>query len=123
MKIIILTSFILVFFTNFNFSIIAQTNPGARQIALAHSDVALSDDVFALFNNPAGLAQLKNREIGFFYSPSPFGISELANGYLAYIEPIEIANISFGAMTYGYNLYKENKLKNKNKYKNRNNPT
>ena len=34
-----------------------QFNPGARQISLSNSDVALSNDVFAVFNNPAGLSQ------------------------------------------------------------------
>ncbi len=88
----------------------AQSIPGARQIALAHSDIALSDDVFSLFNNPSGLAQLNSREIGFFYSPSPFGIEELANGYLAYSEPTSLGNFSLGAVTYGFDLYRENRF-------------
>ena len=46
----------------------AQEQPGAGQIALAHSDVSSVNDVFSLFNNPAGLALLKAREIGFYYS-------------------------------------------------------
>lgn len=86
----------------------AQYKPGARQIALAHSDIALSNDVFSLFNNPAGLAQLNSRQIGIYYSPSPFGLNELANGYIAFTEPTNFGNFNIGAMTYGYNLYKEN---------------
>ena len=30
---------------------LAQIEPGARQISLSHSDIALSNDVFSLFNN------------------------------------------------------------------------
>jgi hypothetical protein len=88
----------------------AQANPGARQISLAHSDVALSNDVFALFSNPAGLSQIKSSEFGIFYSPSPFDLKELANGFLAYTQPTAIGNLSIGAMVYGFDLYKENRI-------------
>lgn len=89
---------------------IAQYNPGARQISMSNSDVALSNDVFSLFNNPAGLSQMNWRELGIYYSPSPFGFSELANGFIAYHEPLEFGSIGVGAMTYGFELYRENKI-------------
>lgn len=88
----------------------AQYNAGARQISLANSDVALSDDVFSLFNNPAGLSQINSREIGLYYSPAPFGLSELANGFIAYNEPFSFGSIAIGGMTYGFDLYRESKL-------------
>lgn len=91
-------------------AIYCQQNPGARQIALSNSDVAQSDDVFAIFNNPAGIGQIKWREIGVFYSPSPFGLSELANAYAAYNEPFEFGSIAVGAMSYGYELYRESRI-------------
>lgn len=87
-----------------------QINPGAKQVSLAHSSVALSNDVFALFNNPAGLAQMNWREVGIYYSPAPFGLKELANGYVAYNEPLSFGSISIGAMSYGFELYKESKI-------------
>jgi hypothetical protein len=87
-----------------------QMNPGAKQIAMANSDVALSDDVFSLFNNPAGLAQLNWRELGLYYSPAPFGFNELANGYIAYTEPLGFGSAGIGAMTYGFELYRESRL-------------
>ncbi|MCX7611526.1 MAG: hypothetical protein N2043_08080 [Ignavibacterium sp.] len=90
--------------------IFAQRNPGAKQIALSNSDVALSNDVFSLFNNVAGLSQINWREIGIYYSPAPFGIKELANGYISYIEPSLYGAFSIGAMTYGFELYRETKL-------------
>lgn len=33
----------------------AQFNPGAKQISLSNSDVALSNDVFSVFNTPSGV--------------------------------------------------------------------
>ncbi len=91
-------------------STFAQYNPGAREIALSNSDVALSNDVFALFNNPSGLAGLNRREIGIFYSPAPFGLKELANGYIAYSEPFDFGSISLGGSTFGFDLFRESKF-------------
>jgi len=98
------------FFLTLSTSILPQINPGARQISLANSDVALANDVFTLFNNPAGLAQLNWREVGIYYSPAPFGLTELANGYVAYQQPFSFGSIGIGGMTYGYDLYRESKI-------------
>lgn len=88
----------------------AQVLPGARQAAICNSDAASSDDVFAVFNNPAGTAQIPWREAGIFYSPAPFGLKELAAGYAAFCEPLNFGTFSAGFMTFGYTLYRENKF-------------
>jgi hypothetical protein len=88
----------------------SQYNPGAKQISLSNSDVALSNDVFSLFNNPAGLSQMNWREVGVYYSPAPFGLSELANGFVAYHEPTQFGSFAIGGMSYGFELYQESKL-------------
>ena len=88
----------------------SQYNPGAKQISLSNSDVALSNDVFSLFNNPSGLSQMNWREVGVYYSPAPFGLSELANGYVAYHEPTDIGSFAVGGMSYGFELYRESKF-------------
>ena len=93
-----------------NSLIYPQYNPGARQISMANSDAALANDVFSLFSNPAGLAQLNWREVGIYYSPAPFGLTELSNGYVAYNEPFNFGSISIGGMTYGFDLYRESKV-------------
>ena len=93
-----------------NSLIYTQYNPGARQISMANSDAALANDVFSLFSNPAGLAQLNWREVGIYYSPAPFGLTELSNGYVAYNEPFNFGSISIGGMTYGFDLYRESKV-------------
>lgn len=101
--------FILVFLT-FSSYFFPQVKPGAKQIALAHSDVALTGNLFSLFNNSAALSLISERQIGLYYSPSPFGIEELANGFLAVTQPTNIGNINLGMMDYGFSLYKENKF-------------
>ncbi|HOJ06792.1 MAG: hypothetical protein HND40_07400 [Ignavibacteriota bacterium] len=92
------------------FSAYSQYNPGAKQISLSNSDVALSNDVFSVFNNPAGLSQMHWREAGIFYSPAPFGMSELSNGFIAYHEPTSIGSFSLGGMTYGFDLFRETRI-------------
>jgi hypothetical protein len=94
-------------FVLFRISLFCQYNPGARQIALANSDVGQADDVFSVFSNPGGLSQIRWREAGIYYSPAPFGFKELANGFLAYLEPFPIGSAAIGIMTYGFELYRE----------------
>lgn len=100
----------LLIFLFHSFSTLGQNNAGAKQIALASSNVALENNVFSIFSNPAGLARLTQREFGVYYSPSPFGIKELSNGYISYVEPSSFGNLSVGAYTYGFELYRENQL-------------
>jgi hypothetical protein len=87
-----------------------QELPGARQISLSHSDISYSGDSFTLFNNPAGLALIKQREVGLYYSPSPFGVSEMANAYGAYAEPTIYGTFSAGFSIYGFELYKQTQI-------------
>jgi hypothetical protein len=100
----------IIIICSITFSAYSQYNPGAKQISLSNSDVALSNDVFSLFNNPAGLAQMNWREIGIYYSPAPFGLSELANGFIVYHEPTSIGSFAIGGMSYGFDLYKESRF-------------
>ncbi len=100
------------FFALFLFceSILCQFDPGAKQIALAYSNTANDKDVFALFNNVACLAAIHSRQVGIYYSPAPFGMTELANSYLAYNEPTGIGTFALGGMNYGFELYREYKI-------------
>lgn len=102
--------YLLIFICVFASFTTAQFNPGAKQISLSNSDVGLSNDVFSLFNNPAGLSQIGWREVGIYYSPAPFGLSELANGYVAFHEPTAIGSFALGGMSYGFDLYRETKI-------------
>jgi|YNPMSStandDraft_2_1061718.scaffolds.fasta_scaffold00299_16 hypothetical protein len=98
------------FFLQFFSILLFAQEEGARQKALSDASVAISDDVFAIFNNVSGLAQLNWREIGAFYSPAPFGIKELSSFSFAYLEPFEFGNAALGINTYGYELLRESKL-------------
>lgn len=102
--------FVIIVIVLFSIKVPAQYLPGAKQIAMSNSDIAQSNDVFALFSNPAGLSQMNWREIGIYYSPAPFGIKEIANGYAAYHEPTNFGSFSIGFMSYGFELYRENKF-------------
>lgn len=103
------TKILIILLLSYSFSS-AQIHPGAKEIALSHSTVALANNVFSLFSNPSGLAQMNWREAGFYYSPSPFGLNELSNVYTAYHEPTGIGSFGVGFMTYGFELYKQNKF-------------
>ena len=99
----------LIFFICDNI-IFSQFQPGAKQIALSYSDVASNNDVFSLFTNPSGLSLIEKSQFGVFYSPSPFGIKELANGFITYNQPTSFGSIAIGGMNYGFDLYKENRI-------------
>ena len=103
----LLTIFLSLFI---NTTLFCQYNPGARQVALANSDVGQADEVFSLFTNPGGLSQIRWREAGIYYSPAPFGFKELANGFLAYLEPFSFGSAALGVMTYGFELYRESRI-------------
>ena len=62
------SSIVIIFILLFQPESSAQITPGARQVSLSHSDIALSNDDFSIFKNPAGLAQINWREIGIYYS-------------------------------------------------------
>lgn len=77
---------------------------------MCHSDIASNDNIFSLFTNPAGHALNIKREIGFYYSPAPFGLNQLSNFYSAYKEPTRMGNLSLGIKHFGFSLYKENQI-------------
>ncbi len=96
--------FIPLFFSLF---LHAQIKPGARQIAAGNSFYAQADDVFSLFYNPAGLAQIPWSEFTAYYSPSPFGLKEMANGNFAANYNFDFLSAALGAQVYGFDLYRE----------------
>ncbi|GAB4127386.1 MAG: hypothetical protein Fur0015_00990 [Ignavibacteriales bacterium] len=77
---------------------------------MSNSTLADGDNSFSIFFNPASLAEINHREIGIYYSPSPFGMKELANAYVVYHEPFNFLSATIGMKTYGFKLYKENEI-------------
>ena len=76
-----------------------NTDIGARAVALNGAFTSLSNNSQAIFYNPSGLGQIKYREFSAFYSPAPFGLSELKTGALTYAEPFQFGVLGVGAKT------------------------
>jgi len=85
-----------------------NTDVGARPVALGGAFTSLSDNSLAIFYNPAGLGQLKYREFSAFYSPAPFGLTDLSTAAISYSEPLSFGTIGVAYKTYGFELYREN---------------
>jgi hypothetical protein len=85
-----------------------NTDVGARPTALGGAFTSLSDNSLAIFYNPAGLGQIKYREFSAFYSPAPFGLTDLSTSSLSYSEPLSFGTIGAAIKTYGFELYREN---------------
>lgn len=80
---------------------------GAKPISLGGAFTSLANNSNAVYYNPAGISQLPFREVSIFYSPAPFGLKELANGSVNYVEPTKYGAFGLSAKTYGFELYKE----------------
>ncbi|MCE1164903.1 MAG: hypothetical protein LWX07_05820 [Bacteroidetes bacterium] len=98
-----------------------NTDVGARQTALNGAFTSLADNSLAIFYNPAGLGQMKNREFSLFYSPAPYGLTDLSTAALTYAEPTKYGTFGAAFKTYGFDLYRENNflVSYGNNYKNR----
>lgn len=103
LKLFYLFIFILILGTNCS----AQIEPASAQIALANSSIAKSVNLFSIYSNPAAASFERQRSFGIYYSPSPFGLSELSNANAAYLEPTNYGNFAASFKTYGFELYKE----------------
>jgi len=88
------------------FNALAQENIGGRPFALK-SYVAVANDVWTIFYNPAGIADLKDREISLSYIPAQFGLAELSKKGVVYYEPSLPVKFGIGVEMFGFSLYKE----------------
>ncbi|MFH1563557.1 MAG: PorV/PorQ family protein [Nitrospirota bacterium] len=78
-------------------AVFLKLGQGARANAMGESFVAVADDINALYWNPAGIAQIKERQATFMYSD---WLEEIKYNYLAYIHPTQImGGIMGGAVT------------------------
>ena len=80
---------------------------GARPIGMGGAFTGIADNTWAMIFNPAGLAQLRAREFSAFYSPQPFGLSELSLSSFSFVEPTAIGNFGISAHRFGFELYRE----------------
>ena len=84
-----------------------QKQMGCRHVALGSSSVALADEVWAITYNPAGLTQLSAEQISFFYSPQPYGFSELSLKAVAAAMSTRLGVVGTSLYSYGFELYRE----------------
>ena len=94
---------------------------GARAVALNGAFTSLSNNSLAVFYNPAGLGQMKYRDFSVFYSPAPFGLSDLSTAAFTFAEPLKYGVFGAALRSYGFDLYKETSvmLSYGNGYKNK----
>jgi len=97
----------LIIFHEFALGGFERTQVGAGPAALANAFIAVEDDGWALFFNPAGLAGIQSFRISIFAAPSPYGLSELSTAALAVEMPTDRGCFGLGLRRYGFDLYRE----------------
>jgi hypothetical protein len=73
------------------FASFEQLPTGGRQAGLGNAFVALADDVYSAYYNPAGLVQVKRSEFTAFYSRLYAGLSDnssISRSYVGYAHPL-----------------------------------
>ncbi len=82
-----------------------QASAGARTFSLGQAGVALYDDPWALFQNPALMKT--NRSAVSFYAMRYAGLQELTDFSTAITIPVSAGTFGFGAHYYGFDLFRE----------------
>ncbi|MEW6040403.1 MAG: PorV/PorQ family protein [Elusimicrobiota bacterium] len=72
---------------------------GARAVGMANTFTAVSDDVSAIYWNPAGLINLKNRQAGLSHNEH---FQDIRHTFAGYVHPLKNGNVLGGAI---YGLY------------------
>lgn len=93
-----------------NALLFAQFPQGSRQAAIGYAFTSIADDHWSIYFNPAGLTKIKNLSAGIYYSPAPFGLSELSNASAVISKTFSIGGVGIGFSTYGFELFRENKI-------------
>lgn len=68
-----------------------NTSSGARPYGMGEAFAAMADDVQAIFYNPAGLAQIRHKELVTYYGRPFLGLSDKSNisdSFIGYLHPI-----------------------------------
>lgn len=80
---------------------------GARPLAMGSTFFTLADDVHSLFWNPAGLANIDNRQIA-AGSGKLYGLSDLSHDFAAFGQPLKgWSNLGVSYERFGGPLYEE----------------
>ncbi len=92
------------------FSSVENNGRGTRAIGLANAFVALSDNPWALYYNPAGIAAVPFPEISAFLIPQQFGMYELRTVAVAGVVPTALGTFAAGISQFGFSLYRETEI-------------
>lgn len=80
---------------------------GARPLALANAFVAVANDPWVTWNNPAGLASLASFKSSVCFAPAPFGMKELRTISAALAFQTAFLNLGVVVDDFGSTLYRE----------------
>jgi hypothetical protein len=83
---------------------------GSAASAMGGASIAVLRNPWSAFVNPAGVGSIDTRTISVFYSPQPFGLTELSQGSLSYVEPFEFGSFALSASRFGFAQYREIEL-------------
>jgi len=83
---------------------------GTKAIGMANAFVAVSDNLWAINYNPAGLTQLTGIQCSAFIIPNQFGLPELRTTAFTAAVPLSFATIALKAEKFGFDLYKETEV-------------
>ena len=81
---------------------------GARSNAMANASVA-AFDIWANYNNQAGLAKLEKIHLGVFYE-NRFMLEDLSTKAIAFYLPTKLGGFNINLSQFGSDLYKESKI-------------
>ena len=87
----------------------AQITLGARSVGLGQATVALADQEWAIFHNPATMAETGNHVS--FYSIRYFGLTELTDVAFSGVYNLKSLTIGLGGHTYGDNNFRESRFR------------
>ncbi len=89
------------------FAAFDKRSQGSPALMLGGTTMASSSDPWASTMNPALLQLHDDRILAVSYAPQPFGLKELSQGSVLYIEPASFGHLSLSGSRFGFDLYRE----------------
>jgi len=99
---------ILIICISLNTKMFAQTGIGARINGMANTGVAVSD-VWSVYYNQAGLAQLTNLQFAANFE-NRFMVKELSTKSIAAVIPVPRGTFGVSYSSFGYSLFRQNRV-------------
>ncbi len=104
-----ITLFVNIFVINISMFAIDGNKPvGGKSEAMANSSITIAD-IWSIYHNQAGLANLKNMTVGAYFGNKYF-VKELSLKSIAFVLPTKTGVFGVNYTHFGYSLYSENKI-------------